>query len=448
MLRFVDRTEELESLEQLWRSGNHAFVIVYGRRRVGKTRLLQEFTNEKDGLFHVAADTSRVAQLTEFQYALGAKDPTLARAPFTTWHELFRYLAKTLDPEERSYLWIDEFSYIVRTDPSITSALQEFIDHFVKRSQLFLIVSGSLFGVMSQALLDHSSPVYGRRTKDILLAPLPVAHALTLLPMSLEDRFKTVLTIGTIPEYLEIAAQYKTYDKFLQAEFLTRNGYFFRELHFLLASEVREVRQYFAILNAIAFGHTRPSRIAAFVGMEQKNLYAYLELLLSFGYVQREAAPARRSDGRYTIKEPFIDAWFNIISRHRNDIEQGSCVLSKEELHPFLGLRFEQLIRQEASRLFGTQQTRRWWHRDIEIDGVSTNAETIVFIESKWREGVDARRIVRSLASRAQYVEHKQTTVEYAILARSLHHRVSEYEGAPVHCIDLADLDRHFERER
>ncbi len=228
MVRFIDRTDELALLERDWRTSENAFIVVFGRRRIGKTRLIEEFLKGKDGMKYTADDVNKKIQIDEFRRILASytKDDFIANQEIKDWSALFSYLAKSLEREKRFYIWIDEFSYIIKNDASITSVLQKFIDTFVRNSKTFFIVSGSLYGLMSEKVLSHSSPLYGRRSRDVLLKPIPSAYIKDFLAFDFADSLKTALTVGGIPEYLRVASKYKSYEDFIVNEFFKTEGYF------------------------------------------------------------------------------------------------------------------------------------------------------------------------------------------------------------------------------
>ncbi len=317
---FINREEELKILEREWKKEN-AFVIVYGRRRIGKTRLIEEFLKDKNGVCYTAEDVSGAIQLKEFKNTIAdfLNDSFLREQEIKEWGHLFSYLEKVLDKDDKFYIWIDEFSYIVKNSSGITSALQRFADRFLRKSRIFLILSGSLFGIMNEKVLSSSSPLYGRRTRDILLTSLRFLPSQHFVDYPFEDKIKLYLTIGGIPEYLLVAGNYKRYKKFIEQEFFARNGYFYREPYFLLSREFKEIKTYLSILGAIALGNTKPTTIANFVGIRTREIYPYLENLISYGFVGKsESLSGRRSV--YTIRDVFFDFWFNFVYRHRNSV--------------------------------------------------------------------------------------------------------------------------------
>ncbi len=449
MLRFIDRREEQEVLKQDWDTKKNAFLVVYGRRRIGKTRLIGEFLKNKQGIKYTAEDTNKRIQINEFKTIIASylKDEFLAEQEILEWTNLFAYLAKVLGKEKRIYIWIDEFSYVIKNDSSAASALQKFIDSFLRKSNIFFIVSGSLFGLMSEKVLSAASPLYGRRTRDILLKAIGSQHIHQFLDMSAEDATKTALTIGGIPEYLIAASKYKSHREFVNSEFLKKDGYFYREPYFLLSQEFKEIKTYLSILNAIAYGNTRPTKIANFVGLNAREIYPYLDLLISYGFVKRETSLlGSKRKGIYSIEDTFFDFWFNFVYKNRESIETGLYKINAGELNEFLGKKFETFVRKNFRRFFKQPFTKtgRWWHKEKEIDIVAINEKSkqIIFAECKWKNKADCKKILIQLGEKTNSVNWKneKRKEEYAIFAKSFKKKIKKWEGKKVHCFDLKDI--------
>lgn len=448
MARLIDREEEIATLERDWDKNENAFIVIYGRRRIGKTRLLEEFCKNKQGVKYTAEDINKRIQIREFKDALAAylKDDFLAKQEILEWTDLFSYLNKVLNKNKKMYIWIDEFFYIIKNDRSIISVLQKFIDSFLRNSKIFFVVSGSLFGLMSERILAHSSPLYGRRTRDILLKYIHFQYIREFLNMDLEGVVKTFLAINGIPEYLLVASKYNKFESFVCEEFFKKDGYFYREPFFLLSQEFKEIKTYFSILNAIAYGNTKPSEIANFVGIKAREIYPYLELLISYGFIKRETSVlSDKKRGVYYIKDSFFDFWFNFVHKSIEDIERNSYTLDKKRLSDFLGKRFEMFIRENFRLFFNNFEFGKWWHKDREIDIVALNEKTkeILFAECKWQSKVNAEKIVKALSEKAKFVQWNSEKREesFAVFAKSFSKKIENYEGKKVFCFDLKDIE-------
>ncbi len=445
MIRFIDREAEIEMLKKAAESEDAQLVVLYGRRRVGKTRLILEFLKDKRAVFYMAEDVSKSIQIRELKEKIAEffDDDFLRSVEIREWNELFEYLKKVIPRDERIYLVIDEFSYIVKNSPEIVTALQRFWDTFASETKIFILLSGSLLGLMSDKLLAYSSPLYGRRTRDIFLTPLNFRHSADFLHMDFEEKIRVYMAIGGVPEYLIRASNYRDSLEFFNKEFFSRYGYFYRELYFLLSQEFREIKTYFAILNAIAYGNTRAVKIANFVGIRTREIYPYLENLIRLGLLRRELPmPASKRSGIYLINDPFVDFWFNFVYDHRAEIERDEFKVNEEELKRYFGKRFEIFVRDEIFSLFFKNfKVGRWWHRDEEIDIVAIKDATneIIFGECKWSDNVDAERILRSLRERARKVVWKndERKERYVIFAKSFRRKAENCR-----CIDLEDIRR------
>jgi len=450
VIEFVDRKDEIKLLEKDWGSSENAFVVVYGRRRIGKTRLIEEFLKDKKGIKYTAGDTNKKIQIKEFKDIIAAylNDEFLKDQEISDWTSLFSYLSKILDKERKFYIWIDEFSYLIKNDSSITSTLHKFIDDFLRKSKIFFVVSGSIFGLMSEKILAHSSPLYGRRTRDLLLKPIPSLDSKQFLKMNFEDSFKAILTLNGIPEYLLVASKFKDYSDFIKTEFVNKEGYFYREPYFLLSQEFKEIKTYFSILNAIAYGNTRPSEIANFVGIDTREIYPYLELLISYGFIKRETSIfGDKKRGIYFINDNFFDFWFNFVHKKRELIEKDLNSFNNGEVSAFLGKRFEIFIRENFSLFFKNfEEHGRYWNKQEEIDIAAFNQEKreILFAECKWGDKVNAMQIINQLVEKAKYVEwnNKNRKESFAVFAKSFSKKIKEFEGKKVYCFDLKDLSK------
>ena len=170
---FVDRETERVLLEEEWQKDGGRLIILYGRRRIGKTRLVTEFVRGKEGILHFAEDTAPQIQIRRLQEAMARSfaDPLLATLDITTWDQLFTYITR-IPLTERRYLVIDEFTYLIKNDPTILSALQKAWDTALAGSNWCILLSGSTLRLMTDSALSYTSPLYGRRTRDMLLGPL------------------------------------------------------------------------------------------------------------------------------------------------------------------------------------------------------------------------------------------------------------------------------------
>ena len=444
---FVDREHEQRLLEEEWEKPGGRLIILYGRRRIGKTRLIGEFVKGKPGVLYFAEDTSSVLQMRQLQAACATflNDSLLASLEISSWEQLFTYIARH-PPAGRGYLIIDEFTYLARNDASILSALQKSWDTDLAASSWCILLCGSMPGLMSDLALSLTSPIYGRRTRDMFLEALGFCDARKFLCVSPGDALRIYLTIGGVPEYLLKAGDYHSFSEFIGREFFDRYGYFYREPYFILSQEFRELKIYHSILQAVAYGNTSPAHIAQFCGVDPRHLYPYLESMTRPGIIERELPVLVNSKkGVYHIKDRLFDFWYNFVSPNRQAIELDSVPIPDTDFEPYFGRQFEVFIRQEViPKMFPGYTVGRWWYKEEEIDivGYDDRSASILFGECKW--GVltrnESRRILVSLKKKSAHVRHARYTEERFLLVAGTIEGKEEFRKEGYVIIDLDDV--------
>lgn len=450
---FVGRKRELDLLEKEWQRRGGSLTVLYGRRRIGKTRLLSEFTSDKSGIFYVAEDISPHIQITRFKEKIAdfTRDEVLKNLDFRDWDQLFAYFVKNL-PEGRFYLCIDEFSYLIKNDRSILGSLQRYWDSALSSSDICIVLSGSMLGLMSEMVLSYASPLYGRRTRDILLEGLPFPDARKLLDMPFEDSLKVYMVLGGVPEYLNKASEYKAHSPFLENEFFDKYGYFYREPYFIISQEFRDLNTYFSILDAVALKNTKPSEIANFAGMDTRQIYPYLENLIRLGFLERRVSLYETSKkGIYLIKDQIFDFWFNFVSANKEAIERENLEFypESETLTMYFGKKFEFLAEKDILPVLlpEFQRTGRWWHKTEEIDILAVNEpeNKMAFLECKWRSlnKPSAEAFLKALKEKAPLVrwQNETRTEIFGLLARKIEGKKDLREKGYL-VFDLEDFEK------
>jgi AAA+ ATPase superfamily predicted ATPase len=340
---------------------------------------------------------------------------------------------------------IDEFPYLVESNSALPSILQKVWDELLRHTQLFLILCGSSIGMMEQTTLGYRSPLYGRRSGQLLLQPLDFGAArLFFSQYDLPGQIETYATLGGMPAYLE---QFD-FEQSLAANIIERilrpNRFLYQEPLFLLRTELREPRNYFAILQAIAHGQTRPNEIAQASGVgDARTVSKYLSVLQELRLIERlvpvtETQPAKSRQGLYRLSDPFLRFWFRFVAPHRSELdqEQGRLVWQNDiepQLAQFTGPVFEEVCRQflwQAARAgqtntlpFTPQQVGAWWRRQQEVDIVALNrAEGKVLVgECKWRARPVGSNVLADLrqAATGLLAQLPNVQVYYALFARA-----------------------------
>jgi len=446
---FIGREEEQAVLEEEWQSDGGRLIVLYGRRRVGKTRLLSEFSKEKEGVMYFAEVAPALRQIKGLQEecARYLNDNILADLTIGSWSQLLSYLAKN-PPKKRSYLIIDEFPYMIKSDKSILHAFQKAWDKGLAESKWCIILSGSALDLMSDLALSYASPFYGRRTSNILLTNFPFRYSKEFLRQNFEDSLKTYFTVGGVPEYLQKAAEYDTYDEFAKKELFGIYGYFYREPYFLLSQEFRELKIYQGILRAIAKEKTKPSEIASHCGIETRKLYPYLDGMIRLGFVEKESPLAGSTRySMYKIKDRMMAFWYRYVYPEKGKIETGTFSYEDCDLSQYFEAQFETLIRKEiAPSIFPGADTGRWWHKEEEIDLIIIDQETntVVFGECKYgdKSGSDAENILNGMKAKSELVNIDENyTRKYALFAGKVGNKENLKEKGYL-IYDLEDLQK------
>ncbi len=435
-LNFIDREREIEILAREWEN-RPSFVVLYGRRRVGKTRLLREFSKGKRTFFFTFPEAVKTLQMAEFKKALSEflGDGLILKLETDNWLDLLTYLAERIDD---SLLILDEFTYAIKSDKKILSDLQRVWDGILSEKNVMLVISGSLLGMMWDDVLSHASPLYGRRTRSLHLKPLDYTNSLKFFKDP-EYGIKAYMLVGGIPPYLRLASRYESIEEFIRGEFLSDYGFFYDEPYIILTEELRELKTYFSILRAMASGNRRLDEIANFVGLPARSVYPYIETLLRLGLVRKEIPIlGSRKATLYRIADPSLLTWFTLTYPQLDQISLGTAKL--DDLYKVLSARFEELAGEflALKRPIEFEKIGRWWYRGEEIDIVATNGKTAYLIEVKCKDlsKKDAERVLHSLKQKSKLVRFSGT-FRLGIIAR----KVEEKEGLKAKGYLIWDLE-------
>jgi uncharacterized protein len=327
---FIGRSRELEVLDELYDSEDPEMFVLFGRRRVGKTELLQRFCEGRRAVYFLAAQVREKDNLRGFRDALreGLGDPILDGIVFPDWPSAFGFAAeRSLD--QRLVIVLDEFPYLCESTKGLASLLQQFWDQRGKRSKLMFVLCGSQVSFMEKEVLSESSPLFGRRTGQRRLAPLPPTEALKFHPTwSLEDRVLAYGILGGMPAYLQRFKPGRDIEENLLREVLRPEGYLFDEVAFLLKTELNNPATYNSILRAVAGGASRVGDIALTVGVDSTTANKYLHVLRELGLIERsipltDPDPLRSRRGVYRVADRFVSFHFRHVQPHLSLIEAG-----------------------------------------------------------------------------------------------------------------------------
>jgi AAA+ ATPase superfamily predicted ATPase len=455
MFLFIDREEEMDFLEERYRQHGFDFIVIYGRRRIGKTELIKNFVKDKPHIYMLCnkAGTSANISGLKREIAKFVREPEIATGNLD---EIFSYLSgKTKD---KLVVVLDEFSYLVEKDDAVPSLFQAVIDEVLKTKNLMLIICGSSISMM-ESLLGYKNPLYGRKTGHMKVDLLKFRYLKDFFPQNtLEENIKTYAILGGVPFYLEkFEAGMSALDN-ARKEIFSKKGRLYEEVEFILKEEFREPDIYKGILTAIARGNAKVADIANKTGIRASDMDRYLKTLIMLGIIRKEIPVTEKKSKKtlYTIDDNLFDFYSLFFEPYRSDIELGELsnleASLKNNFNAYAGKKFENLVRKEAIRKispFPISKVGRWWgfhrekeqRRELEIDIVALNEETnkILFCECKWLEKANAEKIVNELKDKAKYVNwHNENREEYyAIVAKTFSVKTKQ-----AMCIDLKELKK------
>ena len=336
-MKFIGRKAELEKLNTEYER-NGGFVVIYGRRRVGKTTLIKEFLKKKTAFYFLATEELESQSMKRLAgvVARTTKNSYLQNAAFTDWLDLFQVIAD-YKTEEKKVLVIDEFPYLVKTNPAFPSILQNAWDEILKDSNVMLILSGSLIGMMQKHTLSYDSPLYGRRTAQMRLTPLPFTDIYAVQKMPFEQALEQYAVTGGVPKYLEFFEDDRGLEEQLKDAVLSKSGFLYEEPNFLLKSEFLTAVNYFSIIKAIADGNHKLGKIAGVLGQETSALTPYLSTLSDLGFIEKktpvtEKNPEKSRKGLYFILDNFIRFWFHYVYPYKGELELDNMQIVLDEI--------------------------------------------------------------------------------------------------------------------
>ncbi len=474
-MRFIDRKRELAFLEQLENYPDGQMVLLYGRRRVGKTVLLRHWA-ERSRLRHVywAAEKEPPA-LQRRKFFASCFGDHAPRANFETWADCFTAVAQTLG-QERTIVIIDELPYAADSDSGFLSALQHAWDHLFKPLPLILVLCGSHVNVMER-LMNRQSPLYGRFRRQWHLQPLPFCALGEFgAGWSADERVAIYATVGGIPAYLEWLDPQLSFSDNLRDVLLDSGSLFIAEPEFLLYDEVREPRNYLAILKAIGSGAHTLADIQRDTLLAKSHLTTYLARLQELYMVERRVPATVRPQhrhqsrrGRYHLSDAYFRFYFRFIAPRVADIAyKPERVLPtiRQQLRAFIGVSaWEELSRQWVD-VAADLQTFDWfpetigshWDRMVQVDVVAINwtEKRLLLGESKWQPSAVSRKVVQDLVERKtpkllQSIDKAdQWQVQHACFGRGgFTDAAQDYARQNrVELVDLVRLDRDMGQRR
>lgn len=428
----IGRKDELEDLKEKYANKGFQFVAIYGRRRVGKTRLISEFSEGKRVVFYTASQNEPsilLKELTdEIRNVFPDEDILQSIESFPDFDSAFSFLSAKAK-NERLIFVIDEYPYLVKSFPAISTILQRAIDSRFKGTRLFLILSGSSMSFMEKQIFEYESPLYGRRTGQIKLMSLPYYESIKFFPeWTDEEKLYAYGICGGIPQYLEIFSHWENLEDAVCHELLSTAGGLYDETDFLLKEELREPAVYNAIIDAIAHGQNKVNEISSAIQKPSNGLIPYLRNLESLEIIEK-VNPVENSSAKkviYVISDPLYNFWYQFIPKCRSYIMMRKSKEAygnkiKPYLSEYFGHVFEEICLQyikketEEGNIAEIYDTYgRWWgtnpntREQEDIDIACTSADSILTGECKWRNDSADFGIYNTLRDRSKLIQRNR----------------------------------------
>jgi uncharacterized protein len=412
---FIGRENELQTLEKLYRKDIFQLMVIYGRRRIGKTTIINKFIENKEAIFFVAQEANDFINLEVFsQKIYSFFNIPLSTGSFKTWNNAFDFIAEKAK-HKKFILAIDEFPYAVHENKSIKSVLQNVIDHKLKNTNIFIILCGSQISFMENEVLGHKSPLFGRRTSQMRVEGFDYLDAAKFMDgYNYEDKIKFYSCIGGTPHYLSQIDRNLSFEENIKELFFDIAGYLYDEPMMLLKQELRETSMYNSIITSIAAGCSKLNEISTKINEHTSKTIKYIDTLIDLNILYKEFPfgqnPAKSRKGVYKISDNCFNFWYRFVFLNKPGIEQGiGDIILKNEVVPLISNyigkpSFEEICKQYILRLNKNEKLPllstnfgSWWGVDkiekkqSDIDIVAENKfnKQILFGECKWRNNIN-----------------------------------------------------------
>lgn len=429
MEKFVDRKSEMETLQNEYDRKGSSLVILYGRRRVGKTTLISEFIKDKEALFFLASEESEVQNRNVFKDKVAdfTGNSLLKNAEVKSWDVIFKAVIDT-EFERKPVVVIDEFQYIGKSNPAFPSIFQRIWEELLKNKSIMVILCGSLISMMESQTLSYNSPLYGRRTAQIRLKQIPFRYYHEFFPEKTRRQLIEMYSVtGGVPKYIELFSENRDIFRSIQTCVVNRSGYLYDEPHFLLQQEVSEVGSYFSVMKAIAAGNSKLSAISAMLEVKSTSLTKYLKTLIDLELLERQVPvtednPEKSKRGLYKIKDNYIRFWFAFIYPNMSFIENGNDDIVMNQIKNNLLSRHTSFVYEDVCRErmwdlnarevwpFHFSKIGRWWDgkNEIDIAALDPDGKNLILGECKYWQKPVGMNILYELEQKSASVGWKR----------------------------------------
>lgn len=452
---FVGREKELAELNRRYLSGRKEFGVIYGRRRIGKSALIGQFLENKNGIFFQAKKDNAYGNLRSFSYTVNKVIGYPIHYIFSGWEEAFDAILEHAKGE-RFVLAIDEYPYITAQDSSFPSILQEFIDR--ASDNIFVLISGSDVSLLKEEIQNHASPLYKRRTFEMAITQMSYKEALGFLsPFDNETKCNYLALMSTFPYYLSAIRPDLSFEENIQSLLFNQYGTFFTLPDQLLSNSTKVQDVYNSILVAISHRKRSNKEIADYIHEDEAKVAKYLSILLESEIVMKcQTFMGNKKTNYYEISDPLLNFWYTFIFENQERIKtNGEKVFEEErnDIHQFICRGFEEVCRLyvqqlnedgKLSSVFPKPQVYRveksMLNRSIELDGLSLSNNTLLVIECKYRSSPFDEKMLNHLKESVSVFPDKHKKEYYIFSKSGFSNEVKKQGSDDLHLFELNDL--------
>ncbi|WP_129408582.1 ATP-binding protein [Marinitoga lauensis] len=448
-MKMINRKREKEFLLRKAKSNESELIVIYGRRRVGKTFLLE---NTFNNVLFFTADLSNTSYLIDrFSKIIISelKDLPL-NIQITTWDAFFGLLKTLLQQKKYDAIIFDEFQYIPQQDSSFISIFQRWWDLEFSKLNVNFVLCGSYSGMIEKIALEHNSPLYGRRTGQYKILPMDFFDSSKFLSKyTLEDKIYVYSITGGIPLYLKEFSNYSNLKEALANKIFSPGEFLVEEGKFLTMEEFKkDPSNYFSIMRVIADGKTTPVEISNFSGVENRKISTYLSKLLDIELIKKELPFSLKKSKKkplYYIDDEYIKFYFKYIYPNIDIIYRGYGERLAEkvlaEINMYTSFTFEKIAKQYIEKVENPQKIGKWWNKDVEIDLVAINEDTLIVGEYKFTNKKVDNRVLQKLQLKTQKMieelKFEPENIIYYLFSKSGFYNIEESSN-----IKLVDLNK------
>lgn len=439
---FIGRKNELSVLEDTYKKSGFQMTVIYGRRRIGKSRLITEFIKGKKASYYVASKTSIEDNVLKWSSQVIADlAPNMEGLSVDNLETFFRFVGNLAD-EEKIIIALDEIPYVAEADESFLSRFQVAVDTMFASKNIYLIICGSAVSFMEKEILSEKSPLFGRRTNQIFLRPFNYIESAEFVPKySAEEKAIVYGVTGGVAKYLTLFDDELSLDDNLIRNFFTTSGYLYEEPMNLLTQEFRTVNTYNTVIEVCAGGANKVTEIADKAHITTATLSYILKSLAAVGIISKITPMTEKENNRrsvYEVTDSMYRFWYSFVPGARAAIEmnRGEVFYKnnvKNKLHFFMGKVFEDMCRYYtlSQGLDGNlnclvTNIGSWWGpghdhipTDIDVVGIDDANKKAVLGECKFKNEVIDKEVYEALMDRRGLIDKHYEEVEFLLFSLS-----------------------------